>query len=166
MSVGVWDLDPMLDRVLVAELPQDVVGGDGGHYVHFDDGDKVGVGEQSKPGYLVAVGIGIIIRFTKIIIFTLSIIFHFYKQVLSVDLSQDHKYKLVSHLQICRMLNPPQANPSGVVPRDYPSNSRSFAQSQIAHPISLAIAAASFVVFTFPTVKLRYAARQSGLHRR
>ena len=48
VSGGVWDLDPMLDRVLVAELPQDLVSGDGGHYVHYVEGNKVGVGEQSK----------------------------------------------------------------------------------------------------------------------
>ena len=75
MSVGVWDLDPMLDRVLVAELPQDVVSGDGGHYLHFDDGDKVGVGEQCKPRYLVAVDIRILIRFTKVMVLTLSTYF-------------------------------------------------------------------------------------------
>ena len=47
MSGGVWDLDLILDKVLVAELPQDLVSGDGGHYVHYVDGN-VGGGKQSK----------------------------------------------------------------------------------------------------------------------
>ena len=34
----------MLDRVLEAELPQDVASVDGIHYVHLNDGNEVGVG--------------------------------------------------------------------------------------------------------------------------
>ena len=42
-----WDLDLILDKVWVAELPQNLVGGDGGNLVHFVDG-IMGVAEQSK----------------------------------------------------------------------------------------------------------------------
>ena len=47
VSGGVWDLGLILDKVWVAELPQDLVGGDDGNLVHFVDG-VMGVAEQSK----------------------------------------------------------------------------------------------------------------------
>ena len=48
VSVFVWDLDPMLDRVLEAELPQDVASVGAIHYVHLNDGNEVGVGLRTK----------------------------------------------------------------------------------------------------------------------